>query len=195
MDRRPEIGAMRLFLLFFAIVVIIGVTGCITDTRRPSASHEIVWIGTQPDSDLNEYDLLHQITPYPGTMYDNITVNASDEDGKIRLHVRASSRACRYPDRYDFTYQSRELVLNGYILEAIPESVRSDAVRIAMQNEEIADMLEMDAGGPTVKRILPETAAKFYAPEMLLSVTWQSKQVSALVDINTRKVVKTWRGE
>ena len=186
---------MRLFLLFFAIVVIIGVTGCITDTRRPSASHEIVWIGTQPDSDLNEYDLLHQITPYPGTMYDNITVNASDEDGKIRLHVRASSRACRYPDRYDFTYQNRELVLNGYILEAIPESVRSDAVRIAMRNEEIADMLEMDAGGPTVKRILPETAAKFYAPEMLLSVTWQSKQVSALVDINTRKVVKTWRGE
>lgn len=196
MDRRPEIGAMRLFLLFFVIVIIIGSTGCITDTEKPSAPHEIVWGGAQlPDSDLIEEKLLHQISPYSGTMYDNITVSASSEDAIIRLHVLASSRACPYPDQYDFTYSDCELVLNGYILEAIPEPDRSDAVRIAMQNEELADMLGMDAGGPTVKRILPETAAKFYAPETLLSVTWQSKQVSALVDINTRKVVKTWRGE
>lgn len=187
---------MRLFLLLSVIAIIICSTGCITDTEKPSASHEIVWSGAQlPDSDLIEEKLQHQISPYPGTMYDNITVSASSEDDRIRLHVHASSHACRHPDRYDFTYQNRELVLNGYILEAISESVRSDAVGIAMQNKEIADMLGMDAFDPTVKRILPETAAKFYAPETLLSVTWQSKQVSALVDMDARKVVKTWSGE
>jgi hypothetical protein len=108
----------------------------------------------------------------------------------MHLRVSATSSACRYPDLYDFTYQSRELVRTGYLLEAIPESVRQDAIAIAMQNHEIAGALSGDAGVPTVKRILPETSEKFYAPKTLLSVTWIDRAV-----MDARRVVKTWSGE
>jgi len=77
----------------------------------------------------------------------------------------------------------------------IPESVRQDAIGIAMQNQEIAGALSGDAGVPTVRRILPETSSEFYVPKTLLSVTWIDTMVSALVDMDARRVVKTWSGE
>jgi hypothetical protein len=81
------------------------------------------------------------------------------------------------------------------LLEAIPESVRQDAIGIAMQDPGIAGALSDGAGVPTVKRILPETSSEFYAPKTLLSVTWIDRAVSALVDMDTHRVVKTWSGE
>ncbi|HEX7628178.1 MAG TPA: hypothetical protein VF354_04575 [Candidatus Methanoperedens sp.] len=46
-------------------------------------------------------------------------------------------------------------------------------------------------GLPSVKRILPGTSEKFYAPKTLLSVSW--KGISALVDPDERKVVQVWK--
>ena len=62
-------------------------------------------------------------------------------------------------------------------------------------NMMLALLLISAAGIPTVKRILPETSEKFYAAKTCLSVTWTDASVSALVDMGSRSVVKTWGGE
>ncbi|RZN33973.1 MAG: hypothetical protein EF813_10415 [Methanosarcinales archaeon] len=54
--------------------------------------------------------------------------------------------------------------------------------------------LKADAGTPTARRILPETTAEFYAEKTCLSGTWADASVSALVDMKTGSVVKTWGG-
>jgi hypothetical protein len=183
-----------LAVIAISTALIIG-AGCITDTEKEIQSYRIIWAGTQPaDHEMIETELSRQIAPYDGMLYDNVTVSVP-ENGVMHPRVSATSSACRYPDLYDFTYQNRELVRTGYLLEAIPESVRQDAIAIAMQNQEIAGALSGDAGVPTVKRILPETSSEFYAPKTLLSVTWIDRAVSALVDMDTRRVVKTWSGE
>jgi hypothetical protein len=63
-----------------------------------------------------------------------------------------------------------------------------------MQNPEIASVLPdgVGAGVPTVRRILPETAAEFYAKKTCISVTWADASVSALIDMETGSVVETW---
>ncbi len=66
-----------------------------------------------------------------------------------------------------------------------------------MHNEQIRDVLSTGMGGnsiPSVKRILPETAEKFYEPKTLLSVTWKDSSLSALVDVDTGQVVEVWNG-
>ena len=187
-------NATTLAVIAISTALIIG-AGCITDTEKNVQSYRIIWAGTPPaDHEMIETELSRQIVPYDGTVYDNVTVSVS-ENGVMHLRVSATSSACRYSDLYDFTYQNRELVRTGYLLEAIPESVRQDAIAIAMQNQEIAGALSGDAGVPTVKRILPETSSEFYAPKTLLSVTWIDRAVSALVDMDARRVVKTWSGE
>ncbi len=173
--------------------------GCITDTDGNVQSYSIVWADadTQPaDYKAIEAELSHQITAYPGAAYGNVTVSASEKDGGISLHISATSPTCRYPDIYNFVYLNHELIRTGYLLEAIPEATRQDAIGIAMQNPEIAGALSGDAGAgvPTVRRILPETAEEFYAPKTCISVTWADASVSALVDMDTRSVVKTWGG-
>ncbi|MGP8320174.1 MAG: hypothetical protein ACT6FD_05225, partial [Methanosarcinaceae archaeon] len=50
-------------------------------------------------------------------------------------------------------------------------------------------------GNPSVKRILPETAEKFYEPKTLISVTWKDIPLSALVDVDTGQVVEVWNGD
>ena len=188
-------NATILAVIAISTALIIG-AGCITDTEKQIQSYRIVWAGTPPAGhEMIETELSHQIAPHPGMVYDNVTVSIMEKEGAMHLRVSATSSACRYPDLYDFTYQNRELVRTGYLLEAIPESVRQDAIAIAMQNQEIVGALSGDAGVPTVKRILPETSAKFYAPKTLLSVTWIDAMVSALVDMDARRVVKTWSGE
>lgn len=184
-----------LVLIAISTVLIIS-AGCITDTDTgtKTQSYEIVWVGTPPAGDeMIEAELSRRIIPYPGTVYDNVTVSIMEKDGVMRFRVSATSSACRYPDLYDFTYNNR-LIRTGYLLEAIPEPVRQDAIGIAMQNQEIADAIS-GAGIPTVKRILPETSEKFYAPKTLLSVTWIDAPVSALVDMDSRSVVETWKGD
>ena len=187
-----------LAVIMISAALILG-AGCITDTDDTAQSYSIVWTdtGTQPaDYKAIEAELSHQITACPGAAYGNVTVSASEKDGGTRLHISATSPTCRYPDIYDFVYMNHELLRTGYLLEAIPETTRQDAIGIAMQNPEIAGALSGDAGAgvPTVRRILPETAEEFYAPKTCISVTWADASVSALVDMDTRSVVKTWGG-
>jgi len=187
-------NAAILAVIVISTALIIG-AGCITDTEKNIQSYRIIWAGTPPAGhEMIETELSHQIAPYDGVVYDNVAVSVS-ENGVMHLRVSAKSSACGYPDLYDFTYQNRELVRTGYLLEAIPESVRQDAIGIAMQDPGIAGALSDGAGVPTVKRILPETSSEFYAPKTLLSVTWIDRAVSALVDMDTRRVVETWSGE
>ncbi len=182
-----------LIIIAISAALVIG-SGCVTDTGQKTKSYEIVWAGTPPaDHTTIETELSHQIAPYPGAGYDNVTVSVSEKDGAMHFRVTATSSACRYPDLYDFAYRNRELVRTGYLLEAIPETTRQDAIGIAMHYPEIADALS-GAGVPTVKRILPETSSKFYVAKTLLSVTWTDVSVSALVDMDTRSVVEVWGG-
>ena len=182
-----------LAVIVISSALILG-AGCITDTGDTAQSYNIVWAGTPPaDQKAIEAELSHQIAPYPGAVYGNVTVSASEKDG-VRLHISAASPTCRYPDLYDFAYMNHELIRTGYLLEAIPEATRQDAIGIAMQNPEIAGALPGGAGAgvPTVRRILPETAEEFYVPKTCISVTWADASVSALVDMDTGSVVETW---
>jgi hypothetical protein len=100
-------------------------------------------------------------------------------------------------DRYDFVYSDNEIIITGYILEAIPESVRSEAISLALQNEEVASAMGSGMytnGDPSVKQILPETSEKFYTGKPLISVTWMDSSISALIDMDTRAVVQVWTG-
>ena len=47
------------------------------------------------------------------------------------------------------------------------------------------------SGVPTVRRILPDTSKKYYAPKTLLSVIWEG--VSVLVDPEERKIPNIWK--
>ncbi len=183
-----------LAVIAISAALILG-AGCITDTGDNARSYNIVWTDAPPaDQKAIEAELSHQIAPYPGAAYGNVTVSASEKDGGTRLHISATSPTCRYPDLYDFAYMNHELIRTGYLLEAIPEATRQDAIGIAMQNPEIAGALSGGAGAgvPTVRRILPETAEEFYAPKTCISVTWADASVSALVDMDTGSVVETW---
>ena len=183
-----------LAVIMISAALILG-AGCITGTDDTAQSYSIVWTDTPPaDHTAIEAELSHQITAYPGAPYGNVTVSASEKDGGMSLHISATSPTCRYPDIYDFAYLNHELIRTGYLLEAIPEATRQEAIGIAMQNPEIAGALSGDAGAgvPTVRRILPETAAEFYVEKTCLSVTWADASVSALVDMETGSVVETW---
>ena len=162
--------------------------------------NSVVWIGTPPaESEDIGKKIIQQVIPYAGTEYENITVSTSRKNNKLRLHVSGVSANTMHPDLYDFTYNydNNDLIRVSYRLEAIPESVRSEAIGITMHNEQIRDVLSTGmrgSGTPSVKRILPETAEKFYEPKTLLSVTWKDSSLSALVDVDTGLVVDVWSG-
>ncbi|NOR60659.1 MAG: hypothetical protein GQ469_08545 [Methanosarcinales archaeon] len=185
--------ALSVVLLFALLVT--AISGCVVGADDASLEN-IVWIGTPPaeSKDIGK-KIIQQVIPYAGTEYENITISASKENDKLRLHVSGVSANTMHPDLYDFTYNydKNELIRVSYLLEAIPESVRGEAIGIAMQNEQIRDALSAGMGGtPSVKRILPETAEKFYEPKTLLSVTWKDSSLSALVDVDTGQVVEVW---
>ncbi|MEA1907695.1 MAG: hypothetical protein U9N43_01495 [Euryarchaeota archaeon] len=183
-----------ILILAVSTALLIG-AGCITDTGQSSQSYNVTWTGTQPDNHKTiETHISRQIAPYHGVRYGNITISTSEKNGVTHLRVSATSPGCQHPDLYDFAYQNQKLTRIGYLLEAIPDATRQDAIGIAMQNPEIAGVLPdgADAGVPTVRRILPGTAAEFYAEKTCLSVTWADAAVSALVDMETGSVVKTW---
>ena len=175
----------------FIVILLTTGTGCITDVDSSSPMYEITWAGTPPaESETIERMIAQEASPYSDAVYGNVTISALGDNGRLRIHVVAVSSDSQYPDLYDFTYRDGELILVGYLLEAIPEPVRSEAIGIVIQSEYIADAY----GTPSVKRILPETAAKFYAPRTLLSVTWMDSSASALVDMDKRQVVEVWSG-
>ncbi len=143
-----------------------------------------------------------EIMPYRGVRYDKMNVSATKNGEDYDLKVICFSDKCEYPDVYDFTYYGagKELVLNGYVLEAIPPIERAMAISGALRNEDASNLLRannLESVTPTVRRLLPETAEKFYLPKTLLSVTWtkfgeKPVVVSVLVDPEEWKAVEVW---
>lgn len=190
MTPTPTLTSITLALTIGIALTIIA--GCVGPN---SQSYDIIWTGMQPDDHKAiETQVSRQIEPYPGVVYDNVTISKSTKDGVVHLRVSATLPGCSHPDLYDFVYHYQKLTRIGYLLEAIPDATRQDAIGTAMQDPEIAGALPdyADAGTPTVRRILPETAAEFYAEKTCISVTWADASVSALVDPETASVVGTW---
>ncbi len=126
------------------------------------------------------------LCPFDGYTYDNVSV---EKRGKY-IYVRASSSELDGVDEYLFVDDNGTLVLKSYCLEALPGSLKDELVDIALSNETVAKYAN---GIVTVRRILPQTAAKFYAPKELFSVTWHGNGVvSALIDLDKREVVRVY---
>jgi hypothetical protein len=147
-------------------------------------------------------EVLAEIMPYRSVKYDKVNISAMRIGENYDLRVICFSDACEYPDVYDFTYYdaSKQLVQNRYVLEAIPPNERAKAISVALQNEEAANLMRtnsLESVMSTVRRVLPETAEKFYLPKTLLSVTWtrfgdNPVVVSVLVDPDEWKAVEVW---
>jgi len=189
-----------LSVVLLIALLVAAISGCVAGADDGALENSIVWIGTPPaeSKDIGK-KIIQQVIPYAGIEYENITISALQENDKLRLHVLGVTANTIHPDLYDFTYNydNNELIRVSYLLEAIPESVRGEAIGIAMQNEQIKGVLSTGMGRsslPSVKRILPETAEKFYEPKTLLSVTWKDSSLSALVDVDTGQVVEVWSG-
>lgn len=177
------------FLLFSFIII----SGCISSggNNRPDWVHQVNWEGDVPEDTKIETLLWEHITPYRSIEYDMVNFITTQSEDVIR--VKAGSTQSPYNDIYDFSYQNGELVMTGYLLEAIPAADRIKALDIVFsEGEEIRQIIAQSRSEPTVKRILPQTSDKFYKPKTLLSVTWQDVQVSALVDVDTYSIVDTW---
>lgn len=147
-------------------------------------------------------EVLAGITPYKGIKYDKVNISAIKNGEDHDLTVICFSDACECQDVFDFTYYGagKQLVQNRYVLEAIPPSERAMAISVALQNEDAANLMRtnsLESVTPTVRRVLPETAEKFYLPKTLLSVTWtrfgaNPVVVSVLVDPDEGKAVNVW---
>jgi len=161
-----------------------------TTSARPVWAHNVQWLGEKPDNAQSIEELLwFEIAPYK-TEYDFVNISSKGNANQMRLSVTAKAVDSEKLDIYDFSYQDNELLLTGYLLEAVPQMLRNEAIGIALNDKDIASSIR-NSGEPSVKRILPKTSEKFYAPKILLSVTW--KGISALVDPDERKVVQVWR--
>jgi hypothetical protein len=155
----------------------------------PSWIHEVSWSGKPENATKIEELLWTEIIPYRSE-YERVNISASTEGNGLHLKIVASINESDRFDIYDFVYDNEKLLPTGYLLEAIPPMYRNDAIGIALQNQSLASSIA-NSGNPSVKRILPQTSEKYYAPKTLLSVTW--KGTSALVDPDERKVVQIWK--
>ncbi len=156
---------------------------------KPSWVHQVHW-SDKPDDALKIEELLWaEMTPYR-TEYEMANISAETMDKGMSLKVIATSKDADKIDIYEFAYDGNELLLTGYLLEAIPSQYRNEAIGIALGNQEVGAS-SANEGVPTVRRILPKASEKFYAPKTLLSVTWGG--ISALVDPDERKVVQVWK--
>lgn len=198
---------MKKIIILLILVPITGIlmSGCIESTIKEADTNalhtKVEMHGAQLDAQTKkevESAILSAITPYKEP-YSSINITVEKVDKKLHLEVIGKCDACEYPDRYDFTYSNQQMVLNGYILEAIPPSDRDKAIGIAMQKEEIKSLMQSGnlQSNPSVKRILASTSEKYYAPKTLISVTWSdyrtnSPIISALIDPDIDTVVKTW---
>ncbi len=155
---------------------------------KPSWVHDLKWQDKPDVSPKIEELLWNEISPYR-TDYETVNISSGAEGKKLRLNVIAAIKESDRPDVYDFVYDNGSLLLTGYLLEAIPVQYRDDAISTALASSEIST-LPIKPGTPTVRRILPKTSEKYYAPKILLSVTWDG--ISALIDPDEHKVVKVW---
>lgn len=175
-----------------AIVLILGIGLSLTQEQpdvKPSWVHQVQWQDKPDDAAAIEELLWTEVIPYR-TEYETVNITFSTTSQGLRLKVVASSKETDKRDVYDFAYDGNGLLMTGYLLEAIPSQYRNDAIAIALGNREIA-VSAFNTGAPTVRRILPKTSEKYYAPKTLLSVTWEG--VSALVDPDEQKVVQVWK--
>jgi len=156
---------------------------------RPQWIHNVQWLDDRPDKAARIEEMLFlEIVPYK-TEYEMVNISTKT-DTNIHIKVTATTLDSDIPDLYDFVYENNELLMTGYLLEAVPAMYRNDAIGIALNDRDVATSVR-NLGVPSVKRILPGTSEKFYAPKTLLSVSW--KGISALVDPDERKVVQVWK--
>ncbi|GEM_PF-956730 len=177
---------------FVLIILTLGIGLSLSQKQsdvKPSWVHQVQWSDKPDDAAKIEELLWAEITPYR-TEYEMINIIPSADGKGLRLKVIAQAKDSGDPDIYDFVYEGDELLLTGYLLEAIPSQFRNEAIGIALGNQEVAVSVS-SAGASTVRRILPGTSEKFYVPKTLLSVTWEG--ISALVDPDERKVVQVWK--
>ncbi len=183
---------IKIVIGLIVIILTIGIGFSLSQKQpdvKPSWMHQVQW-SDKPDGAAKIEELLWtEMMPYK-IEYETVNISASTASEGLRLKVIATAKETDNPDIYDFVYDGKELLLTGYLLEAIPFQYRNEAVGIALGNQEVAASVT-GSGNPTVRRILPRTSEKFYLPKTLLSVTW--KGVSALVDPEERKVVNVWK--
>ncbi len=183
---------LKLVIGLIVIILILGIGLSLSQKQpdiKPSWVHQVQWQDKPDDTAKIEEGLWTEMTPYK-TEYEMVNISTKAEGKGLRLKVIATAIDTDKPDTYDFVYEDEELLLTGYLLEAISSQYRSEAIGIALGNQEIAASV-INAGVPTVRRILPRTSEKFYAPKTLLSVTWGG--ISALIDPDERKVVQVWK--
>ncbi len=182
----------KITLVIGIIILTLGIGLSLSQKQpdvKPSWVQQVLWQDKPPDNAKIEELLWTEITPYR-TEYEMVNISSDTTSEGLRLKVVATSKETDKQDIYDFMYDGKELLLTGYLLEAIPSQYRNDAIAIAIGNQEVAASVA-GAGAPTVRRILPKTSERFYAPKTLLSVTWEG--VSALVDPDERTVVQVWK--
>jgi len=195
-------ATILLLSLFFAFIVLLIFT--VQEWQREEQAEWMPTVEFQGDAlnDAEKNDIkeavMSEIIPYK-LEYDYINISVKKNNGYYEIEVFCFSDECECPDVYDFSYDGN-LVLNGYILEAIPPSERAKAISVALQNREVANLVfakGLEEETPSVRRILPETAVKFYAAKTMLSVTWtklgkRPSVVSALIDPDVWEVVQVW---
>lgn len=177
---------------FMVVILTIGIGLSLSQKQsevKPSWVHQVQWSDKPDDAAKIEELLWVEISPYR-TEYESVNISPATIDKGLRLKVIAAAGDSDKPDIYDFIYEGGELTLTGYLLEAVPFQYRNEAIGIALGKQEIAASVA-NSGIPTVRRILPKTSEKFYAPKMLLSVTWVG--TSALIDPDEQKVVQVWK--
>ncbi len=156
-------------------------------TAKPGWVKDVKWQDKPSDAARIEELLWTKISPYM-TEYELVNISSINKGESVGLRVIATIKDSDNPDIYDFVYENNELQPTGYLLEAIPPMYRDEAIGIALGDREVAASV---TGSPTVRRVLPKTSEKFYAPKTTLSVSW--KGISALVDTDERKVAKVWK--
>ena len=207
---------MRILVpIFLILFMIVGLSACTpadnpTATPTPADSIQVEYPattihGAELSESLSEEvkeAIRGSVIPYQGVTYDSIDISVENSGDALSLRVISTSTSCEYPDLYDFTYHTdtHELIQTGYILEAIPPGEKSVAITIAFRDEQVRNLFESGNLGstkPTVRRVLPETSAKFYLPKTLLSVTWitigeNPITISVLLDPDEEVVIQTW---
>jgi len=188
---------MNTKIIVTVILLILGLgIGLALDQRdsnvRPEWVHDVQWQGDRPDNTGQIEELLFlEIAPYK-TEYELVNISTKGDKNKMDIKVTATTLDSEIPDIYDFVFEKNDLLITGYLLEAIPAAYRNDAIGIALTDRDLATSVSVsNLGVPSVKRILPKTSEKFYLPKTLLSVSW--KGISALIDPDERKVVQVWK--
>ena len=81
--------------------------------------------------------LWFEIAPYK-TEYDIVNISSKGDANEMRISVTARAVDSEKPDIYDFAYQNNELLLTGYLLEAVPQMFRNEAIGIALNDKDLA---------------------------------------------------------